>query len=184
MKKREGEKLLTGFHHTNVLAMRDKLIELIQGTRQSTSLLGDGCDTPHKGMGYYEKPTELIPDDALIFSAACGKFRYNARDYGTIEGIPRFLDFGQCNNVYSIIQYFSHGWSKRQLEYSTHCSTSELREFISVQCPPEFLTLRVFEILRKQFDLRLTSDPEKDLKNMLNKEVKIEEGSALAEDLE
>ena len=54
-------------------------------------------------MNYYEKLTAMISKDSIILSAACGKFRYNRCDYGEIEGIPHFMDFGQCN-VYSIIQ--------------------------------------------------------------------------------
>ena len=154
-------------------------------------------------MGYYERLTELIPDDALILSAACGKFRYNARNYGTIEGIPRFLDFGQCNNVYSIIEIAvalanELGADVNSLPVSIVLSWMEQKAvailysllYLGIKGiylgpkPPEFLTPEVFEILRKQFDLRLTGDPEKDLRDMLNKGVKIEESSALAEELD
>lgn len=203
MKNIGGENLLTGFHHTNVLALKDKLIELINEGKIRHIFVVGGCDTPHKGMGYYEKLTELIPKDTLILSAACGKFRYNARNYGTIDGIPRFLDFGQCNNVYSIIEIAvalasELGMDVNSLPVSIVLSWMEQKAIAILYSllylgikgiyigpkPPEFLTPGVFEILRKQFDLRLTGDPEDDLRDMLNKGVKIEEGSALAEELD
>ncbi|WP_240920719.1 hydroxylamine reductase [Thermococcus sp. CX2] len=203
MEKIEGGQLLTGFHHTNVLAMKDKLIELIQEGKIRHIFVVGGCDTPHKGMGYYERLTELIPDDAIILSAACGKFRYNARDYGTIDGIPRFLDFGQCNNVYSIIEIAlalasELGTDVNSLPVSIVLSWMEQKAigilytllYLGVKGiyigpkPPEFLTPNVFEILRKQFDLRLTGDPEKDLKDMLSKGIRVEDGAISVEEMD
>ncbi|WP_240911662.1 hydroxylamine reductase [Thermococcus sp. LS1] len=203
MEKIEGGKLLTGFHHTNVLAMKDKLIELIQEGRIRHIFVVGGCDTPHKGMGYYERLTELIPEDAIILSAACGKFRYNARNYGTIDGIPRFLDFGQCNNVYSIIEIAvalasELGTDVNSLPVSIVLSWMEQKAIAILYSllylgikgiyigpkPPEFLTPAVFEILRKQFDLRLIGDPEKDLKDMLSKGIKVEDGAISVEEVD
>lgn len=203
MKAYDGGKLLTGFHHTNVLAMKDKLIELINEGKIRHIFVVGGCDTPHTGMGYYERLTELIPKDALILSAACGKFRYNARDYGTIEGIPRFLDFGQCNNVYSIIEIAialanELGTDVNSLPVSIVLSWMEQKAvailysllYLGIKGiyigpkPPEFLTPNIFEILRKKFELKLISDPEKDLREMLSKGISVDESAPLAEELE
>ncbi|CAB49906.1 hydroxylamine reductase [Pyrococcus abyssi] len=203
MGKREGEKIVTGFHHTYILAMKDKLIELInEGKIRHIFVIG-GCDVPNPKMSYYEKLTELVPRDAIILSAACGKFRYNRRDYGSIEGIPRFMDFGQCNNVYSIIE-IALALAKEldmdinSLPVSIVLSWMEQKAigilytllYLGVKGiyigpkSPEFLTPRVFEILRKQFDLRLISEPEKDLREMLSKGISLEESAPLAEELD
>lgn len=203
MKAYNGGKLLTGFHHTNVLAMKDRPIELIGKGKIRHIFVVGGCDTPHKGMGYYERLTELIPRDALIPSAACGKFRYNARDYGTIEGIPRFLDFGQCNNVYSRIEIAvalanELGTDVNSLPVSIVLSWMEQKAIAILYSllylgikgiyigpkPPEFLTPNVFEALKKQFDLKLIGEPEKDLKDMLKEGTSVDESAPLAEELE
>jgi len=139
-----------------------------------------------------------VPKDAIILSAACGKFRYNRRDYGEIEGIPRFMDFGQCNNVYSIIQ-IAGALAKEldvglnELPVSIVLSWMEQKAigilysllYLRIKGihigpkAPEFFTPNVFEILRKKFDLRLISEPEEDLKRMLNSTTAVSEDSPL-----
>lgn len=203
MVRKEGGKLLTGFHHTNVLAMKDRLVELIQEGKIRHIFVIGGCDTPDPKMSYYERLTSLVPEDAIILSAACGKFRYNAREYGTIEGIPRFLDFGQCNNVYSIVQIAlalsqEFGTDVNSLPVSIVLSWMEQKAigilytllYLGVRGiyigprPPEFLTPEILDILKKEFDLKLTTEPEKDLREMLNKGIKVEEGLNFAEELD
>ncbi len=195
MEKKEGGYVVTGFHHTNVLPLLDKVIDLIhEGKIRHVFVIG-GCDLPNPKMSYYEKLTELVPKDSIILTAACGKFRYNRRDYGEIEGIPRFMDFGQCNNVYSIIVIAAE-LAKRlnkdlnQLPVSIVLSWMEQKAiailytllYLGIKgiyigpVLPKFLTPAVAERLIKQFDLRLISDPEKDLHDMLKR------GSSLSED--
>ncbi|WP_456483533.1 hydroxylamine reductase [Methanopyrus kandleri] len=188
LEKEEGDEILTGFHHTNVLAMKDELIDLIQEGKISHIFVVGGCDAPNPEMKYYEKFVELIPEDAIILTAGCGKFRYNMNDYGTIEGIPRFLDFGQCNNVYSIIEIAlalvdELDTDVNSLPVSIVLSWMEQKAiailytllYLGVKGiyvgpkAPEFLTPKVFKTIREEFDLRLISgDPEKDLKKMLS----------------
>lgn len=203
MEKRDDGYIVTGFHHTNVLPLMDKLIELInEGKIRHVFVIG-GCDVPNPKMSYYEKLTAMVPKDAIILSAACGKFRYNRRDYGEIEGIPRFMDFGQCNNVYSIIQ-IAGALAKEldvglnELPVSIVLSWMEQKAIAILYSllylgikgiyigpkAPEFFTPNVFETLGKKFDLRLTGDPEADLRDMLSRGIKVEEGSPLAEELD
>ncbi|AEC52559.1 hydroxylamine reductase [Pyrococcus sp. NA2] len=201
MERREGGKIVTGFHHT--LEIKDKLVELIKEGKIKHIFIVGGCDVPNPKMSYYERLTEIIPKDAIILSAACGKFRYNGRNYGDIEGIPRFMDFGQCNNVYSIIEIAialanELGVDVNSLPLSIVLSWMEqkaigilytllylgIRGIYIGPRPPEFLTPKVFEILRKQFDLKLINDPEKDLRDMLNRGIRVEDGSPLAEEIE
>jgi len=79
------------------------VVDLINEGKISHIVFIGGCDAPSPKMSSYERLTQLVQRDAIILTAACGKFRYNRRDYGTIEGMPRLLGFGQCNNVYSVI---------------------------------------------------------------------------------
>ncbi|WP_420917917.1 hydroxylamine reductase [Pyrodictium abyssi] len=195
MKRTEGGKIVTGFHHTNVLPLLDKVVDLInEGKIRHIFVIG-GCDVPSPKMGYYERLTQLVPRDSIILTAACGKFRYNRRDYGTIEGIPRFMDFGQCNNVYSIIVIAAElakrlGKDLNQLPVSIVLSWMEQKAvailytllYLGIKGiyigpkAPEFLTPSVFEELRRRFDLQLISTPEEDLPKMLAK------GSELSSD--
>jgi len=102
LKEEVGETITTGFHHSNVLALAPKIIEAVKAGKIRRFFVVGGCDSPGSGMDYYSELTRIISDDCVILSCACGKFRYNARAYGDIEGISRFIDLGQCNNAYSI----------------------------------------------------------------------------------
>ncbi len=192
MERREGGYIITGYHHTNVLPLMDKLINLIhEGKIRHVFVIG-GCDAPNPNMSYYDRLTELVPKDAIILTAACGKHRYNRRDYGDIEGIPRFMDFGQCNNVYSIIKVAAElsrrlGEDLNKLPVSIVLSWMEQKAvgilytllYLGIKGIylgpklPEFLTPNVLDILRKKFDLRpISGDPEKDLREMLSRGIK------------
>ena len=103
MKRVENGRIVTGFlSHKCTSASRQGSRLINEGKIRHVLVIG-GCDVPNPKMSYYEKLAQMVPKDSIILTAACGKFRYNRRDYGTIEGIPRFMDFGRCNNVYSII---------------------------------------------------------------------------------
>ncbi|HID42064.1 MAG TPA: hydroxylamine reductase, partial [Pyrodictium sp.] len=199
MKRTEGGKIVTGFHHTNVLPLLDKVVDLINEGKISHIFVIGGCDVPNPKMSYYERLTQLVPRDSIILTAACGKFRYNRRDYGAIEGIPRFLDFGQCNNVYSIIVIAAEpakrlGKDLNQLPVSIVLSWMEQKAvailytllYLGIKGiyigpkPPEFLTPSILEELRKKFDLRLISTPEEDLPKMLAKGTSLSSDSPLS----
>jgi len=101
----EPEKTITiGFGHNAVLGVADKVIEAVKGGQLRHFFLVGGCDARHNPRDYYAKFAEAVPDDCVILTLACGKFRFNKLEFGDIGGIPRLLDMGQCNDAYSAIQ--------------------------------------------------------------------------------
>ena len=99
-----GEKVLTGFGHGTVLSVADKVIEAVKsGAIRHFYLIG-GCDGAKTGRNYYTDLVKSTPDDSIVLTLACGKFRFNDLDLGTIGGLPRLMDMGQCNDAYSAIK--------------------------------------------------------------------------------
>jgi len=101
----EPAKTITvGFGHEAVMGVADKVIEAVKSGAIRHFFLVGGCDGAKSGRNYYTELAEKIPDDCVILTLACGKFRFNKLDFGDIGGIPRLLDIGQCNDAYSAIQ--------------------------------------------------------------------------------
>lgn len=99
-----GHMLTTGFAHGTVLANAEKVIDAIKkGTIKHIFLVG-GCDGAHPGRNYYTEFVKQTPMDSLVLTLACGKYRFNDLDLGEIDGLPRILDMGQCNDAYSAIK--------------------------------------------------------------------------------
>jgi len=94
----------TGFHYTAVLALADKIIQAVKTGKIRHFFFIGGCDGAKPGRNYYTEFAEKVPNDCVILTAACGKYRLNDRDYGDIDGIPRLLDTGQCNDCYGAIK--------------------------------------------------------------------------------
>mgnify|MGYP003869284397 CR=1 FL=1 len=103
----EGKTLTLGFGHNAVLGVADKVIDAVKAGAIKHFFLVGGCDGAKTGRNYYTDFTEKIPDDCVILTLGCGKFRFNRNDFGTIGGIPRLLDCGQCNDAYSAIKIAS-----------------------------------------------------------------------------
>jgi hydroxylamine reductase len=99
------EKYITiGFGHHTVMSVAGKVIDLVkQGKIRHFYLIG-GCDGAKPGRNYYTEFAEQVPDDCVILTLACGKYRFNKLPFGEIDGIPRLLDCGQCNDAYSAVQ--------------------------------------------------------------------------------
>ena len=93
-----------GFGHNAVLGVADKVIEAVKAGQIKHFFLVGGCDGAKPGRNYYTEFAEAVPDDCVILTLACGKFRFNKLEFGDIGGIPRLLDMGQCNDAYSAIQ--------------------------------------------------------------------------------
>ena len=99
-----GHVLTTGFAHAAVLSHAEQIISSIrQGHIRHIFLVG-GCDGAHPGRNYYTDFVKQTPMDSLVLTLACGKYRFNDLDLGEIDGIPRILDMGQCNDSYSAIK--------------------------------------------------------------------------------
>jgi len=141
-----------------------------------------GCDGAKPGRNYYTEFAEAVPKDCIILTLACGKYRFNKLDFGDIDGIPRLLDIGQCNNAYSAIQIalaLAGAFKKdvNSLPLTLVLSWYEQKAvaillsllYLNIKgmyigpTAPTFISKNVFKVLQDKFDLRLISDPRKDL---------------------
>ncbi|MGC9516687.1 MAG: hydroxylamine reductase [Methanomicrobiales archaeon] len=91
--------LTTGFGASTVLSLADKIKELVEAGKIKRFLLVGGCDSPLLQAKYYTEFVENLPQDTVVLTLACGKYRFNDMDLGDIEGIPRLIDLGQCNDA-------------------------------------------------------------------------------------
>ena len=98
------QRILVGFGHHAVLNVADQVVAAVKSGAVKRFYLIGGCDGARTGRDYYTEFAESVPKDCVILTLACGKFRFNKLDFGTIGGIPRLLDLGQCNDAYSAIQ--------------------------------------------------------------------------------
>ncbi len=94
--------VMCGFGHDQILAVADKVVEAVKAGAIKRFVVMAGCDGHHKERQYFTDMAEALPEDAVILTAGCAKFRYNKLNLGDIGGIPRVLDAGQCNDSYSL----------------------------------------------------------------------------------
>ncbi len=93
-----------GFHYTTILNIADKVVEAVKSGRIRQFFLIGGCDGAELGRNYFTEYAQCTPEDSMILTLGCGKFRVRDYDYGTVAGLPRLLDMGQCNDAYGAIQ--------------------------------------------------------------------------------
>jgi len=184
-----GDILTVGYGHNTVLSIADKIIELIKNKRISHIFLVGGCDGAKIGRNYYTEFVEKTPKDSIILTLACGKYRFNDIDLGTIEDIPRILDMGQCNDAYSAIKVAI------ELAKAFNCSVNELPLSIVLSwyeqkavCVlltllslnikniklgptlPAFVSPSILNFLVEKFNIQPTTTPENDLKEIIGSE--------------
>ncbi len=183
-----GKKIMTGFHHTAVLGLAEKIVGAVKSGKIKHFFLIGGCDGAKPGRNYYTEFAESVPKDCVILTLACGKYRFNKLDFGDIDGIPRLLDVGQCNNAYSAVQIAAalakaFNTDVNGLPLTLVLSWFEQKAvaillsllYLGVKgmyigpTPPAFISKSVFEVLQKNFNLRLTGEPQKDLKETLER---------------
>jgi hydroxylamine reductase len=178
--------IMVGFGRNAVLGVADKVIEAVkQGAIRHFFLVG-GCDGAKPGRNYYTDFAQKVPQDCVILTLACGKYRFNKLDFGTIGGLPRLLDIGQCNDAYSAIQIavalagaFNCGvnelplsmvlsWYEQKavaiLLTLLHLGIKNIRLGPSL---PAFLTPAVLQVLVEKFGIAPITTPEKDLAAIL-----------------
>jgi hydroxylamine reductase len=115
------EKFITvGFGHQAVLGVAGKVIEAVQAGKIRHFFLVGGCDGAKPGRNYYTDFAQQVPSDCVVLTLACGKYRFNKLEFGAIDGIPRLLDVGQCNDAYSAIKIAT------ALAEAFHCGVNEL----------------------------------------------------------
>ena len=180
--------LTTGFHHETVLGIAPEIIEAVKAGKIKRFFVIAGCDAPGKGGEYYRELAQSIPNDCVILTTSCGKFRFNDIDFGNIAGtdIPRYIDLGQCNNSGSAVKIAvalagAFGCGVNDLPLTIVLSWFEQKAVaillglfsLGVQNiyigpkAPEFLSPGVVDVLVKTFGLKLTGSAQEDLKAML-----------------
>ncbi|MCF7908485.1 MAG: hydroxylamine reductase [Candidatus Omnitrophica bacterium] len=185
-----GKKIMTGFHHTAILSLADKIVDAVKRGKIRHFFLIGGCDGAKLGRNYYTEFAEKVPADCLILTLACGKYRFNKLEFGEIEGIPRLLDLGQCNNAYSAIEValalakaFNCGvnelplslvlsWFEQKavaiLLTLLHLGVKNIRLGPTL---PAFVSPKVLEILVEKFEIKPITTAEEDLKSILGDKV-------------
>ncbi len=99
-----GTSVTTGFSHGTILGVADQVIDAVKAGAIRHFFLVAGCDGARSGRNYYTDFVKQSPSDSVILTLACGKYRFNDLDLGTIGGLPRLMDMGQCNDAYSAIK--------------------------------------------------------------------------------
>ena len=100
----EPHEIIVGFGHHATLSYADKIVQAVESGKLRHFFLIGGCDGARPGRNYYTDFAQLVPKNCMILTLACGKYRFNKMDFGEVAGLPRLLDIGQCNDVYSAIR--------------------------------------------------------------------------------
>lgn len=186
----EVKEILVGFGHEAALSHAGELVEAVESKQIRHFFLIGGCDGARPGRSYFTDFATMVPDDCMILTLACGKYRFNKLDFGTVAGLPRLLDIGQCNDVYSAILIANalsdaFGTDVNGLPLSLIVSwyeqkaVADLLALLSLGIKniylgptlPAFLSPNVLQYLVDTFQLRLISNPEDDIKTCLGQAV-------------
>lgn len=172
-----------GFHYSVILSLADKIVEAVKAGDIKKFYVIGGCDGAELGRNYYTKLAQQAPKESVILTLGCGKFRIRNHDYGTVAGLPRLLDMGQCNDSYGAVQV------ALALSKAFNCSVNDLPLSIVLSwfeqkavavllsllalgvkgirlgpVPPAFVTPNVFKVLQDKFDLKLIeAEPPREL---------------------
>lgn len=183
----EPEKtIMVGFGHEAVMGVAGKVVDAVKSGAIRHFFLIGGCDGAKSGRNYYTELAQAVPQDSVILTLACGKYRFNNLEFGEIGGIPRLLDIGQCNDAYSAIQIavalanaFDCGvndlplslvlsWYEQKavaiLLTLLHLGIKNIRLGPSL---PAFVTPNVLNVLVENFGLKPITTPEADLAAIL-----------------
>ena len=178
--------ITVGFAHHTVLSMADRLVDAVNSGAVRHLFLVGGCDGAKPGRDYFTEFAVSTPPDTIVMTLGCGKFRFNWYDFGTVAGLPRLLDIGQCNDAYSAIRIArglaeAFGCGINELPLSLVLSWFEqkavailltllhlgVRNIRIGPTLPAFLTPPVFRMLHERFDLQPVGDPAEDLAAMV-----------------
>jgi len=180
------KKILVGFGHNAVLGVADQVVEAVKSGAIRHFFLIGGCDGAKPGRNYYTELAQAVPNDCVILTLGCGKYRFNKLQFGTIGGIPRLLDIGQCNDAHSAVQIalaladafdtdvnslplsLVLSWYEQKavaiLLSLLHLGIKNIRLGPSL---PAFVTPPVFNVLVEKFNIMPISTPQEDLAAIL-----------------
>ena len=186
----EPHEILVGFGHNATLSNAETIVNAVKDGKIRHFFLIGGCDGARPGRSYYTEFAKMVPDDCIILTLACGKYRFNKLEFGEVAGLPRLLDVGQCNDAYSAVRIATaladaFGTDVNGLPLSLIISwyeqkaVADLLALLSLGIKgiflgptlPAFLSPNVLQYLVDTFNLRLISTPEDDLKTCLQQGV-------------
>ena len=186
MEEEEPKEILVGFGHHATLSYADQIVGAVKEGKIRHFFLIGGCDGARPGRNYYTEFAKAVPKDCMILTLACGKYRFNKLEFGEVAGLPRLLDIGQCNDVYSAIRIataladaFDTDVNSLPLtlivSWYEQKAVADLLALLSLGIKgiylgptlPAFLSPNVLQYLVDTFDLKQISNPEDDLKSCL-----------------
>nr|WP_302636885.1 hydroxylamine reductase [uncultured Clostridium sp.] len=186
----EPHEILVGFGHNATLSNAETIVNAVKDGKIRHFFLIGGCDGARPGRNYYTEFAKKVPDDCIILTLACGKYRFNKLDFGEVAGLPRLLDVGQCNDAYSAVRIATaladaFGTDVNGLPLSFIISwyeqkaVADLLALLSLGVKgiflgptlPAFLSPNVLQYLVDTFNLRPISTAEDDLKTCLQQGV-------------
>lgn len=181
-----GRSVTTGFGHGAVQSVAGQVVEAVKAGKIRHFFLVGGCDGARPGRNYYTDFVKMTPADTVILTLACGKYRFNDMDLGTVGGLPRMMDMGQCNDAYSAIKVAA------ALAEAFNCTVNELplsmvlswyeQKAVCILLTllhlgiknirlgptlPTFISPNVLDFLVKEYKIAPISTPEADLKDLL-----------------
>jgi hydroxylamine reductase len=181
-----GTVLTTGFGHHAVLGVADQVVAAVKSGAIKHFFLVGGCDGARTGRNYYTEFVQKAPADTVILTLACGKYRFNDLDLGEINGLPRLMDMGQCNDAYSAIRVATaladaFGCAVNDLPLTLVLSWYEQKAVVILltllslgikniflgPTLPAFISQNLWDLLVEKFALRQITRPEEDLKMVL-----------------
>jgi len=180
--KLEDGEITVGFAHNAALGVADKIVEAVNAGKIKRFVVMAGCDGRHKEREYYTEFAKALPRDTVILTAGCAKYRYNKLDLGDIDGIPRLLDAGQCNDSYSLVviakklaEVFGVGINELPISYNIAWYEQKavlvLLSLLSLGVKnimlgpklPAFVSPNVLNVLVEKFNIQPNSTVEEDL---------------------
>ena len=181
-----GTTVMTGFARGAVLGVADKVIEAVKTGAIRHFFLVAGCDGARPGRNYYTEFVRQTPADTVVLTLACGKYRFNDLDLGTIGGLPRLMDVGQCNDAYSAIQIAvaladAFGCGVNDLPLSMVLSWYEqkavivllallslgIRDIHAGPTLPAFFTPDILKVLKDKFNIGTITTVDQDLQTLI-----------------
>ncbi|HGM5488684.1 TPA: hydroxylamine reductase [Serratia fonticola] len=183
----EIEHLITvGFGRQVLLSAADTVVDLVVQKKLRHVFLVGGCDGSRDERSYFTDFARNVPQDCLIMTLGCGKYRFNKLDFGTLEGLPRLLDVGQCNDAYSAVMLAVKlaekvGGTVNDLPLSLVLSWFEqkaivilltllslgVKNIVTGPSAPAFLTDNLLAVLNEKFGLRSVTTVEQDMQSLL-----------------
>ena len=186
----EKKEILVGFGHAAALSQADKIVEAVKGGQIRHFFLIGGCDGARPGRNYYTEFAQMVPKDCVILTLACGKYRFNKLDFGEVAGLPRLLDVGQCNDVYSAVRIATALADAFETDVNglplslivswyEQKAVADLLALLSLGVHniylgptlPAFLSPNVLQYLTDTFHLRQISNAEDDIKTCLKQDI-------------